>query len=51
MIWIVNFENICSCFEDFDNEDDIFTFSRNVRKSSASEILFYKNKIKNIMKY
>ena len=26
----------------FDNEDDIFTFSRNVRKSSASEILFLK---------
>ena len=24
----------------YDNEDDIFIFSRNVRKSSASEILF-----------
>jgi len=35
----------------FDNEDDIFIFSRNVRKSGASEILFKRNKIKNIMKY
>ena len=26
----------------FDNEDDIFIFSRNVRKSSASEILLKK---------
>ena len=34
----------------FVNEDDIFIFFRNVRKSSASEN-FFKNKIKNIMKY
>ena len=30
----------------FDNEDDNFIFSRNVRKSSASEILFKKAKSK-----
>ena len=34
------------CFEDFDNEDDIFIFSRNVQKSSASEILQLKKQIK-----
>ena len=34
----------------FDNEDDIFIFSRNVRKSSPSELLFKKQN-KNIMKY
>jgi len=28
----------------FDNEDDIFIFSRNVRKSSGSKILFKKTK-------
>ena len=33
----VTFENIYSCFEDFYNEDDIFIFSRNVRKSSAQK--------------
>ena len=34
----------------FDNEDDIFIFYRNVRKSSAREISL-KNEIKNIIKY
>ena len=46
----VTFQNIYSCFEDFDNEDDIFIFSRNVRKSTPSELLFKKQN-KNIMKY
>ena len=32
----------------FDNEDDIFIFSRNVRKSSASENYFKKAKSKKI---
>jgi len=31
----------------FDNEDNIFIFSRNVRKTSASEILLKEKKIKN----
>jgi len=35
----------------FDKEDDIFIFPRNVRKSSANEILLKKILIKNIMKY
>ena len=40
------FWNIYSCFEDFFyNEDNIFIFSRNVRKSRASEIFFFNSKI------
>ena len=35
---MVTFENIYICI--LENEDDIFLFFRNVRKSSASEILF-----------
>jgi len=35
----------------FDDEDDIFIFFRNVRKSSAREYYWKKNKIKKIIKY
>ena len=43
---IVTFENIYSCFKDF--QDGIFILTRNVRKSSASEILFKKKILWNI---
>ena len=39
MIWVTS-KNIYFFIEDFDNEDDIFIFARNVRKSSASILLY-----------
>ena len=51
MIWELLLKTFIPVSRIFDNEDDIFIFSRNVRKSSASENSLKKNKIKNIMKY
>jgi len=51
MIWELLLKTFVPVSRIFDNEDDIFIFSRNVRKSSASENYLKKNKIKNIMKY
>ena len=47
-IFIILVEKLSQSFFylDFDNEDEIFTVSRNVRKSSASEILYKKTKSK-----
>ena len=45
MIWEFLLKTFIPVLRIFDNEDDIFIFSRNVRKSSASEIFFFKSKI------
>ena len=37
MIWELLLKTFIPVLRIFDNEDDIFTFSRNARKSSASE--------------
>ena len=51
MIWELLLKIFIPVSRIFDNEDDVFIFSRNVRKSNASENYLKKNKIKNIMKY
>jgi len=51
MIWELLLKTFIPVSRIFDNEGDILIFSRNVRKSNASENYFKKNKIKNIMKY
>ena len=45
MIWEFLLKTFIPVLRIFDNEDDLFIFSRNVRKSSASEIFFFKSKI------
>jgi len=42
MIWELLLKTVIPVPSIFDNEDDIFIFSRNVRKSSASENYFKK---------
>ena len=45
MIWVLLLKTFIPVSKIFDNEDDIFIFSRNVRKSRASEnYLFKKSK-------
>ena len=44
MIWEFLLKTFIPVLRIFDNEDDLFIFSRNVRKSSASEF-FFKSKI------
>ena len=51
MIWELIFKTFIPVSRIFDNEDDIFTFFRNVRKSSASEILFLRKEIKSDCQY
>ena len=46
MIWYLILKTFIPVSRIFDHEDDISIFSRNVRKSSASEILFLKNQTK-----
>jgi len=50
MIWELLLKTFIPVSRIFYDEDDILIFSRNVRKSNASEN-YLKNKIKNIMKY
>ena len=43
MIWELLLKTFIPVSKIFDNEDDIFILSRNVRKSSANKIIFKKN--------